>query len=394
MSSESRNKIYREVFRRLKCCIIIPTFNNAGFLKEVLEEVLEYCADVLVVNDGSTDDTSAILSAIHGVTVINQFPNRGKGSALKAGFQKALDMGFDHALTLDSDSQHKPSDIPAFLKTLENESPVLIMGSRVLEQENVPSKNRFANRISSFWFRIATGLRLKDTQSGFRLYPIRELELTNVVSGRYEYELELLVKSVWKGIPAREIPIHVHYPPDNERISHFRPFRDFMRITLLNFMLVFLGLSYYRPRNMYRKYRSKSLKQIFREDIIKSGTPKHVIALSVAFGIFMGILPIWGYQLVIGFFLAHLLRLNKPIFFITANISLPPMIPAILYLSYVTGSYVLGEGSWMVDIDLNFESIGQNLKQYLTGAVVFATISGIISGALSFLLLILFKRKQ
>lgn len=393
MSSESKNSTYGEVFKRLGCCVLIPTYNNAGFLPAIMEEVLSYAAPVIVVNDGSTDNTASILADQKGITLITFPKNRGKGAALKAGFAKALDLGYDHAITLDSDSQHKASDLPAFLEVLEKQSPILVMGSRVLDQDNVPGKNRIANRISSFWFRVETGLRLKDTQSGFRLYPIRELQGTRLISGRYEFELELLVKSTWKGIPVLEIPIHVVYPPGEERVSHFRPFRDFLRITLLNFLLVFLGLSYYRPRNMFRKYRSKSLKQIFREDIVRSGTPKHVIALSVAFGIFMGILPIWGYQLIIGFFLAHLLKLNKAIFFITANISLPPMIPFILYLSYVTGSYVLGEGSWLVDIELNFESIGQNLKQYLTGAIVFASIAGVVMGALSYILLLIFKRR-
>ncbi len=382
------------MFERLKCCVIIPTFNNAGFLNKLLGEVLTFQALVIVVNDGSTDDTAAILSMHPSVMVITFPSNMGKGAALKAGFKLALELGFDHAITLDSDSQHLAEDIPAFLEVLENESPVLVVGSRVLDQENVPVGNRFANRFSSFWFHVETGRRLKDTQSGFRLYPIRELEGTRLISGKYELELELLVKTAWKGIPVREIPIQVYYPPKGERISHFRPFRDFMRISLLNFMLLFQGLAYYRPRNMYRIYRSKTLKQIIREDIIKSGTPHHVIAFSVAFGVFMGILPIWGYQLVFGFFFAHLLKLNKPIFFITANISLPPMIPFILYLSYVTGSFVLGEGSWIVDMELNLTSIGQNLKQYLIGAVVFASIAGIATGTLTYILSILFKRAR
>ena len=396
MSSDSKNSVYQEEFERLKCCVIIPTFNNAGFLKKLLGQVLVFQPQLIVVNDGSTDETADILSSYPSpsIEVITLPRNTGKGAALMAGFKQALEMGFDHAITLDSDSQHRAADIPAFLEVLENESPLLLIGSRQLDQENVPGKNRFANRFSSFWFRVETGIRLKDTQSGFRLYPIRELEGMPLFSGKYEFELELLVKAAWKGVPIREIPINVYYPPGGERVSHFRPFRDFLRITLLNFLLLFLGLAYYRPRNMYRKYRSKTLKQIIREDIIKSGTPNHRIALSVAFGIFMGILPIWGYQLVFGFFFAHILKLNKAIFFITANISLPPMIPFILYLSYVTGSYVLGDGSWMVDVELNLSSIGQNLKQYLTGAVVFASIAGVATGTLSYILLIIFKRKQ
>lgn len=393
MSSESTYREYKEAFERLSCCVVIPTFNNADFLAPLLEQVLDYGPVVLVVNDGSTDKTADILAGFQSIEVISHGKNMGKGAALKTGFKRALDMGFNYAITLDSDSQHKASDLPVFLDALEeSEEPLLIMGSRVLDQKNVPSGNRFANRFSSFWFRVETGIRLKDTQSGFRLYPIRELESTRLISGKYEYELEILVKSAWKGIPIREVPIDVYYPPRSERISHFRPFKDFLRITLLNFLLVFLGLAYFRPRLMYNKYRKKTLKQFLKEDIIGSDTPKHVIAFSVAFGVFMGILPIWGYQLVIGFFIAHLLKLNKAIFFITANISLPPMIPFILYLSYVTGSYVLGDGSWKVDVELNLSSIGQNLKQYLSGAIVFASIAGIVSGLLSYVLLILYKR--
>jgi uncharacterized protein (DUF2062 family) len=202
------------------------------------------------------------------------------------------------------------------------------------------------------------------------------------------------VKASWKGIKIRSVPIDVYYPPGDERITHFRPFIDFLRISLLNSLLVILALVYHRPRQIINKYRKKSLKQIISEDIIKSDMPKHMTALSIAFGIFMGIFPVWGYQLAIGFFLAHLFKLNKAIFFITANISLPPMIPVILYLSYVTGSFVLGDGSWNVDIELNLESVGMNLKQYLVGAVVFAILAGVVTGAISYLILVLFKRAK
>lgn len=374
--------------------MVIPTYNNAAFIGDLLPEVLGYCEDVVVVNDGCTDGTAEILSGISGIRVVTFNRNKGKGRALRAGFRKALELGFDYAITMDSDSQHAPGDLPGFLEFTGNGQESIVIGSRELDQEHVPGMNRFANRLSSFWFRVETGIRLNDTQSGFRLYPIRSMENIRCFTGRYEYELELLVKTAWKGLEIREKPITVHYPPEGERITHFRPFTDFLRISLLNTHLVFLALLFHRPRMILRKYKNKSIRQIFREDIVRSDTPRYMIALSVAFGIFMGIFPVWGYQLVIGFVLAHLFRLNKAIFFIAANISIPPMIPAILYLSYVTGSYVLGEGSWKVDIELNLQSIGLNLKQYLAGAVVFSVIAGVFMGALSYAILLLFKRKK
>ena len=394
MNSYGRNNSYREEFERKKCCIIIPTFNNARFLETLLEEVISYCRDVIVVNDGCTDNTPEILAKYNEIRVITFEGNRGKGKALRAGFKYALELGFDYAITMDSDSQHKPADLPGFLSMVELEPETIVIGSRVMTRQNVPGRNRFANSLSSFWYRVETGLKLSDTQSGYRLYPIRAMKGIKLFTGRYELELEVIIKAAWKGFKVLNNPVEVYYPPRKERVSHFRPFLDFLRISLLNSWMVLLALLYFRPKMVVQKYRQKSLKQILREDIIRSETPRYIIALSIAFGIFMGIFPVWGYQLVIGFIIAHLLRLNKAIFFVAANISIPPMIPAILYMSYVTGSYVLGEGSWKVDIELNLKSITLNLKQYLTGAVVFAAIAGIFMGVLSYAILILFKRAR
>lgn len=374
--------------------MIIPTFNNGEFIEALLEQLPGYCEDVIVVNDGSTDDTGKVLERTGSVRVITFPENRGKGHALRAGFRYALEQGFDYAVTMDSDSQHSAADLPVFLEMIDREPDAIVIGSRYLKGENVPGKNRFANWLSSFWFKVETGMRLEDTQSGYRLYPLRALQGVKLFSGKYEFELEILVKAAWRGLKVLDVPINVYYPPKGQRVSHFRPFTDFLRISLLHSYLAIMALLYFRPRQIIRKYRQKSLKQIFYEDIIRSDTPRYVIALSIAFGVFMGIFPVWGYQLVLGFFFAHLFKLNKAIFFIAANISIPPMIPAILYLSYVTGSYVLGAGSWKVDIALNLQSIGLNLKQYLTGAIVFAIIAGIVTGALSYAILVIFKRAR
>jgi len=388
----SNGPTYREGLEATGSCLVIPTYNNAQFLEPLLMDLKGCIRHIIVVNDGSTDHTEEVLARFQGMRVIRLPRNRGKGHALQQGFREARKAGYHYAITMDSDSQHRAADLPLFLESVSKHPGALVVGSRKLRQEHVPAGNRFANWLSTFWFQIETGVKLSDTQSGFRCYPIMAIEGIHTFSGRYEFELELLVKAAWEGIPLKEVPIDVHYPPGSERVSHFRPFVDFVRISLLNTLLVTMGLMYYRPRNAFRRYREKSFRQILREDIIGSDSPRYKIALSIAFGVFMGILPIWGYQLVVGLFFAHLLKLKKALVFIAANISIPPMIPLILYLSYVTGSYVLGYGSWSVDVELNLASIGQNLKQYITGAVVFATLAGMASWAVVYLVLVLLKR--
>ena len=177
---------------------MIPTFDNARFIKSLLNDVLEFCNDVIVINDGCTDHTSEVLAEFGSIEVITFPKNRGKGQALKAGFDHALKQGYELAITLDSDNQHAAKDLPAFLNFMDGESNAIVIGSRMLKQDNVPRKNRFANRLSSFWFKVETGVRLKDTQSGYRLYPLRELSSIKTFSGRYEFELEIKLEELVK----------------------------------------------------------------------------------------------------------------------------------------------------------------------------------------------------
>ena len=233
-----------------KTCVLIPTYNNAGTLRDVVERVLVRCADVIVVNDGSTDNTAEVLAALGDrVTVVGYGRNRGKGHALKKGFQKARELGFDHAITIDSDGQHFPEDIPLFIDALEQHPDALIVGSRNLNQENMPGGNTFANKFSNFWFKVQTGITLPDTQTGYRLYPLRKLP--RVFSSRYEAELALLVFSAWRNIELVPVKVNVCYPKD--RVTHFRPFWDFFRISLLNTLLCLLAVVYGWPSRLIHK---------------------------------------------------------------------------------------------------------------------------------------------
>ena len=234
--------------KALKACVIVPTYNNEGTVTEVVLSVLKCCSDVIVVNDGSTDATASILRQFDGrITVVDYQHNRGKGYALKSGFRKALAMGFDYAVTIDSDGQHFASDIEKFVSALETNPGALVIGSRGLDHDNMPGKNKFANNFSNFWFRVQTCRRLSDTQTGFRLYPLHNLHGLSLLTSRYEAELELLVFAAWHAVKICEIPIQVYYPPVEERVSHFRPARDFARISVLNTVLCVVAVIYGLP---------------------------------------------------------------------------------------------------------------------------------------------------
>ncbi len=234
----------------------MPTYNNDGTLRDVVEHVLKFCNDVIVVNDGCTDTSDEILASFGDrITVVDYGRNRGKGYALKKGIEKAIELGFDFVITLDSDGQHYPEDIPLFINALEQHPYALIIGSRNLNEENMPGKNTFANKFSNFWFKIQTGVNLPDTQTGYRLYPLKNLPNLNLLTSRYEAELELLVGAAWRGVDLIPIKINVFYPKAEERVTHFRPFWDFLRISVLNTFLCILAVFYGLPSRLIRRAR-------------------------------------------------------------------------------------------------------------------------------------------
>ncbi|HET9054212.1 MAG TPA: glycosyltransferase family 2 protein, partial [Cyclobacteriaceae bacterium] len=253
------------VSSKYKWCVIIPTYNNHHTLANVISGVQKYTNDVLVVNDGATDHTAGILAGYSGLTVITHPQNRGKGAALRAGFKKALEMGYEFAITIDSDGQHFPDDIPLFIERLNNsDGNLLLIGERNMAQQGIPRKSSFGNKFSNFWFWFETGITLSDTQSGFRLYPLL-LMPKRYFTPKFEFEIESIVRAAWKGVAVENVPVRVHYE-QHGRVSHFRPFRDFTRISILNTVLVTLTLVYIKPRNFVRNLKKKDLRQFLRDE--------------------------------------------------------------------------------------------------------------------------------
>lgn len=242
----------------MKLTILIPTYNNASTLCDVVRRSVAVWPDVLVVDDGSTDDTRERLSQLQeeiSFMIVSYPDNRGKGGALKAGFKEAKAKGYTHVLTLDADGQHFPEDAPALIEASRKQPEALIVGSRTFGDKNMPGGNVFANKFSNFWFTVQTLQSIPDTQTGYRLYPLDGVGGLRVLTARYEAELELLVFSAWRGTPLVPVPVRVYYPAPEERITHFRPTLDFLRITCLNTVLCFLAIVYGGPRMLFTKIK-------------------------------------------------------------------------------------------------------------------------------------------
>lgn len=369
-----------------KICVLIPTYNNEKTLKRVIDGVLDYTESIIVVNDGSTDSTLKILQDYPQITVINLPENKGKGNGLKTGFRKAKELGYHYAITIDSDGQHYPDDIPVFVEALlQEKQDVLLIGNRNMSQDGIPKKSSFGNRFSNFWFWFETGIKLEDTQSGYRLYPLHKIP-KKYFTPKFEFEIEIIVRTAWRHVPVKNVPIKVLYDPA-ERVSHFRPFKDFTRISILNTILVTITLLYIIPRNFVNNFKKKSFKKFIKEDVLESDGTNRTKAFSIALGIFIGFSPFWGFHTLLVISLSVLFKLNKVLAFVASNISLPPFIPFIIAAALFLGApFVHGESD-ILSQELNFELVKNNLLQYVIGSAILATSMSVISGVATFFFL-------
>lgn len=383
----------RQLFVQTNTCVIIPTYNNHKTLRRVIDNSLLYTDRIIIVNDGSTDSTREILGDYPQLKIIHLEKNQGKGNGIRTGFKKAKEQGYQNAITIDSDGQHFPEDFIAFLREIrEAGEPVLLIGSRNMDSENVPKKSSFGNKFSNFWFKVETGIKLNDTQSGFRSYPLNFIP-KRFFTKKFEFEIEVIVRTAWKGIQVKNIPIKILYDP-SERVSHFRPFKDFTRISILNTVLVLITFLYIHPRNFLRSFKKKSFKNFIKENILQADASNLNIALSIGLGLLIGLSPLWGFHTFLAIFLPHVLKLNKALSFAASNISIPPMIPFIIIGSLYTGSVFTGDNAALHLPDkLTVEYAKNHLTTYLIGSSVLAIFVSTITASLIYLILLVSKRK-
>lgn len=378
-------------FDDLKVCVLIPTYNNASTVKSVIESVQKITNHIIVINDGSTDQTDELIRSIPNITYHSFQENKGKGTALRFGFKQAYISGYKYAITMDSDGQHYAKDLPVFLDAIEKYPGSIFIGSRNMKQENVPGTSSFGNSFSNFWFKVETRKTLPDTQSGYRCYPLEKINKIPLFTWRYEFEIEVLVKASWRGVNIIPIEIDVYYPPKNERISHFRKGPDFTRISILNTFLVFWALIWIHPRDFILNF-PRHMNWFWKEQVLASHESNFIKASSLGFGVFMGIIPLWGFQMIIATFIAHMLKLNKVMTLLASNVSFPPLIPIVMYFSLLFGRWILGKPLSVNLVGLHPKNLGENLTDYLVGSTLLSIISGLLVFLVSWLILSVLRK--
>ena len=386
----------REKFKELRCCVVIPTYNNAKTLEKLIRDVEDYTGDIFIVNDGSTDETGQILARFAYLEIIKISKNTGKGWAIRQGFKRAHEKGFRYAITIDSDGQHFPEDFHKFLEVIEKMPDSIVIGSRNMNQPGIPEASNFGNRFSVFWFRVQTGIKIPDVQSGFRLYPLDKLAEKHFYSTKYEFEAEVLVRMSWHGVKIQSVPVRVYYAPKGERLSHLRKFRDVARISFVNAVLVFMAILWIRPFLFIRDLRKRSIRQLIRQYVLESKDSNAKIACSLGIGLFMGVFPIWGWQMMAALGVAIALRLNKFVTVAASNISMPPMLPFVIFLSYYTGGLVLNMNTSNLNYSggITFAWVKNNLWQYIAGSIIFGLVFGILIGLITYIILEIFRKRK
>lgn len=345
----------------LRFGICVPVYENAGTVGRIVRECLAGTSyPLLVVDDGSPDPVAPLLPPDPRVRVIRFPENRGKGEALRRGLEEAVAMGLTHLITIDADGQHLPGEIPKLVAAAKEDPWALVIGSRDLGGASVPGVSRFGRSFSNFWVRYQTGTAVADSQSGFRLYPLFPLQALRFFTKRFDFEIEVLIRLLWKGTPIREVPVAVHYPEASQRVSHFDKLWDNVRISLLNTALVSLSL--------LRSHRSPAR-----------------LATALGVGAFLGSTPFFGLHTLFAAAAALAFRLNAGAVWLGTQVSIPPLAPLLALASLKTGYALAGARFPSRLSDFTFEQAGRSFAYWLAGSLVVGAALGLVVGAVAYL---------
>jgi len=390
--------------------IIAPTYNNLAFLPEVVERIRAVGLHLYIVDDGSDDGTGRWLddiasaeaaeaasspSARRGaVTVLRHARNRGKAAALQTGFAAAAAAGCTHAVTIDTDGQLDPQDIPALLDQARAHPSSLILGNRDDQAPDYPARSRAGRRLSNLAIRLETGAQVADSQCGLRVYPLHLLDIVRCRTGRYAFEAEVITRAAWAGAGIISVPVSCRYFESDRRVSHFRPWIDSCHGVLLHLRLIARSLvpipvrrlpaserepSPHPHRSLWRRFLfwlspSQLWRQIRDDQVSRSSQ-----AIGVGIGVFIANLPIYGFQTLASLYVARRLHIHPLPVVAGAQISTPPINIVLIALAINVGHLVL-RGSWP-NLD-RYDIAEANLGELIRDVLLEWLVGGVIIGAL------------
>jgi len=371
----------------VRVAIVIPVFNHASTLREVVGQALDVHDEVIVVDDGSNDQGVAAIRDLE-VHVVCHPDNLGKGAAIMTGMREAQRLAMTHIVTLDADGQHDPADFRRLFSLVLREPDSIVVGNRLFEGSHVGKLSRFGRGFSNFWVRVQTGEAIKDTQSGFRAYPIVVLERLKLRERRFAFEVEVLVKAAWAGVSIREVAISVYYPPARERVSHFKRFLDNAQISWLNVKLTSRAIAPLPHRRIFQAKRSGETISLLHpvrslRILAKQNTSPRRLAAAGALGVILGALPLISFHTITIILVAGFLRFNKIVAVSTSQLCMPPLIPAVC----IEVGYFLKHGRLLTDFSL--ETLGhqglERFHEWLLGSLLVGPAMGMLLGAIIFL---------
>jgi uncharacterized protein (DUF2062 family) len=312
--------------------VVIPVYNQPDRLREVVGRCLAVHPCILVVDDGSDPQVAPLVADLR-VEVLRHEVNRGKGAALRTAARRLREQGATHMITLDADAQHDPEDLPRMLAALHAHPEALILGVRDFDGEAVPGSSRFGRAFGNFWVRVQTGTRVHDIQSGFRAYPVALIEALPCLTRRYAFEVEVVVRALWGGVPVQEVPVRVRYAPADRRNSHFHKLWDNLRLTVLNTHLTIRALLPWPHRQVADADRPVSITvwhplRSIRRLLMERATPRELM-FAVALGVFLGAVPLIACHTLAILVAAALLRLNRMVAVAASQLCMPPVVPAV-----------------------------------------------------------------
>jgi uncharacterized protein (DUF2062 family) len=396
--------------------VVMPTYNHGRTLRAVLDSLQPFSLHIFAIDDGSRDDSGVTLKQWQSElpalrTLITHDVNQGKAAALLTGFAAARAAGFTHAITIDSDGQHAASDLPRLLELSRHNPLALIVGARPSKIKGRPWTSQLGRWFSNRCVWLASGVRVSDSQSGLRSYPLESVKHLNAKASRYGFETEILTHAGWAHIPVIETPIEGIYELPQGRITHFRVGKDSWAAVKMHSRLIARALLPIRSSpthaaSVAEQAATTPAASAWRDSPITGSIPARLwwwlgprrllimakgdalarksLAASVALGFFMATLPVYGIKTVACLWLSAKLRLHPAVVIAVSSLSTPPLGFVFIVASLITGHTLLHGSAPSMDTvpawnEINADLLRSLIAELIVGSVVVGALLALVS---------------